>query len=156
MYCQVFKYPKMSFKVTFATKWADFDPNRHMRHTAYNDYAAEVRVRYFRDQKFSIEEFTKHNIGPILFTEETSFRKEIHLGENITVDLKLSGLSKNEDRWKIIHQVFNEAGKLSAIIKVYGAWIDLTKRKLTIPPKEAQLLFDAAEKSENFEEILLK
>ena len=146
----------MNFKVTFTTKWADFDPNRHMRHTAYNDYAAEVRVRYFRDQNFSIEEFTKHNIGPILFTEETSFRKEIHLGENITVDLKLSGLSKNEDRWKIIHQVFNEAGKLSAIIKVYGAWIDLTKRKLTIPPKEAQLLFDAAEKSENFEEILLK
>ena len=66
----------MNFKVTFATKWADFDPNRHMRHTAYNDYAAEVRVRYFRNQKFSIKEFTKYNLGPILFTEETSFRKE--------------------------------------------------------------------------------
>jgi acyl-CoA thioester hydrolase len=145
----------MSFKVIFASKWSDFDPNRHMRHTAYNDYAAEVRVRYFRDQNFSIENFTKHNIGPILFTEETSFRKEIHLGENITVDFKLSGLSKNNERWKITHQVFNEAGKLSAIIKVYGAWIDLTKRKLTVPPEEAQHLFDVAERSEDFEEIAL-
>ena len=145
----------MSFKVTFATKWADFDPNRHMRHTAYNDYAAEVRVRYFKDQNFSIEEFTKHNIGPILFTEETSFRKEIHLGENITVDFKLAGLSKKGERWKIIHQIFNEAGQLSAIVKVYGAWIDLSKRKLTTPPKTAQHLFDAAEKSEIFEEIML-
>lgn len=145
----------MSFKVIFASKWSDFDPNRHMRHTAYNDYAAEVRVRYFRDQNFSIEEFTKHNLGPILFTEETSFRKEIHLGENITVDFKLSGLSKNNERWKITHQVFNEAGKLSAIIKVYGAWIDLTKRKLTVPPEEAQHLFDIAERSEDFEEISL-
>ncbi len=145
----------MSFKVTFLTKWADFDPNRHMRHTAYNDYAAEVRVRYFAKHNFSIDEFTKHNLGPILFTEETSFRKEIHLGENITVNLKIAGLSKNNERWKFTHEVFNEACKLSAIIKVYGAWIDLTKRKLTIPPPEAQHLFDFAEKIDSFEEISL-
>ena len=128
----------MSFQVTFATKWSDFDPNRHMRHTAYNDYAAEVRVRYFAKYNFSIEEFTKHNLGPILFTEETSFRKEIHLGENITVNLKVQGLSENNERWKIVHEVFNEAGKLSAIIKVYGSWIDLSKRKLRIPPIETK------------------
>ena len=67
----------MTFQITFPTKWSDFDPNRHMRHTAYNEYAAEVRVRYFKSQNFSIDEFTKHNIGPILFEEYTSFRKEM-------------------------------------------------------------------------------
>ena len=82
--------------------------------------------------------------------------QNIHLGENITVDFKLTGLSKNNERWKIVHQVFNEAGKLSATVKIYGAWIDLTKRKLAIPPKEAQHLFDNAEKSEDFEEITIK
>ncbi|MGK0414246.1 MAG: acyl-CoA thioester hydrolase [Polaribacter sp.] len=146
----------MSYNVTFPTKWSDFDPNRHMRHTAYNEYAAEVRVRYFAEQNFSINDFTKHNLGPILFTEETSFRKEIHLGENITVNIKLSGLSANNERWKITHEVFNEAGKLSAVIKVYGAWIDLTKRKLTVPPIEAKNLFLYAEKTEDFEKIILK
>jgi len=146
----------MSYKVTFATKWSDFDPNRHMRHTAYNEYAAEVRIRYFAEQNFSIDEFTKHNIGPVLFTEETSFRKEIHIGENISVNIKVSGLSENNERWKIIHEVFNEAGKLSAVIKVYGAWIDLTKRKLIAPPKEAQCLFLNAVKTDDFEEISLK
>ena len=146
----------MNYQVTFATKWSDFDPNRHMRHTAYNEYAAEVRIRYFASQNFSIEEFTKFNVGPILFEESTSFRKEIHLGENITVNLKLSGLSENNERWKITHEVFNEAGKRSAIIKVYGAWIDLEKRKLTAPPKEASYLFLNAEKTDDFEEILLK
>jgi acyl-CoA thioester hydrolase len=146
----------MSFKVTFPTKWSDFDPNRHMRHTAYNEYAAEVRIRYFAEHHFSIEEFTKHNIGPILFTEETSFRKEIHIGEDISVNIKLSGLSENNERWKIIHEVFNEVGELSAVIKVYGAWIDLTKRKLTVPPEAAQHLFFNAEKSDDYEEIILK
>lgn len=146
----------MSYIVNFNTKWSDFDPNRHMRHTAYNEYAAEVRIRYFASQNFSIDEFTKHNIGPILFEEYTSFRKEIHLGENISVNLKLSALSKNLERWRITHEVFNTNGELSAIIKVYGAWIDLTKRKLTILPKEAQHLFLNTEKTENFEEIILK
>ncbi|SDS31457.1 acyl-CoA thioester hydrolase [Polaribacter sp. KT25b] len=146
----------MSYQVTFATKWSDFDPNRHMRHTAYNEYAAEVRVRYFKEQNFSIDEFTKLNIGPILFTEETSFRKEIHIGENISVNIKISGLSKNNERWKIVHEVFNEAGKLSAVIKVYGAWIDLNTRKLTTPPKEAQDIFLNVDKTDDFEVIQLK
>ena len=142
----------MNYQVTFPTKWSDFDPNRHMRHTAYNEYAAEVRVRYFTKQKFSITEFTKHHIGPILFTEETSFRKEIHIGENISVNIKLAGLSANNERWKI----FNEVGELSAVIKVYGAWIDLNTRKLTSPPKEAQDLFLNAAKTDDFEVIQLK
>ena len=68
----------MSYQVEFATKWSDFDPNRHMRHTAYNDYAAEVRIRYFSVAGFPVDEIAKDNIGPILFTEHTSFRKEIH------------------------------------------------------------------------------
>jgi len=146
----------MEYKIKFVTKWSDFDPNNHMRHTAYNDYAAEVRIRYFAAQNFSIQEFTKHNIGPILFEEYTSFRKEIHMGENISVNIKLSGLSKNNERWKITHEVFNEAGKLAAIVKVHGAWIDLVKRKLTTPPQEAKHLFLKAEKTDDFEEIVLK
>jgi acyl-CoA thioester hydrolase len=95
-------------------------------------------------------------LGPILFTEETSFRKEIHIGENITVNLKLQGVSENNERWKIVHEVFNEAGKLSAIIKVYGAWIDLTKRKLCVPPIETKEMFDFAERTADFEAISLK
>jgi acyl-CoA thioester hydrolase len=146
----------MNFQVTFPTKWSDFDPNRHMRHTAYNEYAAEIRVRYFAEHNFSIAAFTKYNLGPVLFTEETSFRKEIHIGENITVNLKLQGVSENNERWKIVHEVFNEAGKLSAIIKVYGAWIDLTKRKLCVPPVETKQMFDFAERTPDFEIISLK
>ncbi|APZ44918.1 thioesterase [Polaribacter reichenbachii] len=146
----------MEFKVDFTTKWSDFDPNRHMRHTAYNDYAAEVRVRFFAGQNFTLEDFSKHNIGPILFTEETSFRKEIYIGENISANFKVSGLSKDNERWKITHEIFNQAGKLSAIIKVYGAWLDLKTRKLTVPPKEAQHLFLVADKTDDFEEIILK
>jgi acyl-CoA thioester hydrolase len=146
----------MEFKVTFKTKWADFDANRHMRHTAYNDYAAEVRVRYFKEQGMSIDVFAKENLGPILFKEETSFYKEIHIGEDITVNLTLKGVSNKLERWKLQHQLFNQAGKLAAQVNVYGAWIDLEKRKLAIPLEKFKDLFSHLNKTEDFEEIILK
>ncbi|MCH3881857.1 MULTISPECIES: acyl-CoA thioesterase [Tenacibaculum] len=146
----------MSFTVNFTTRWADFDANIHMRHTSYNDYAAEVRLRYFKEKDITIKDFGKEKIGPILFEENTRFLKEIHLGENISANVKVLGLSSNGERWKLQHEVFNEAGKLSAVITVYGAWLDLVKRKLTVPPTKFQELFKDAEKTEDFEEIILK
>ncbi len=127
-----------------------------MRHTAYNDYAAEVRVRFFQKQGLSINEFAKLNIGPVLFKEETSFLKEIHIGENITVKMKLEGVSRRIERWRFNHQIFNEKGELAAEIKVYGAWIDLVKRKLTAPPQKFVTIFENLSKTSNFKEIELK
>mgnify|MGYP002639620022 CR=1 FL=1 len=146
----------MNFQITFKTKWADFDANRHMRHTAYNDYAAETRVRYFKQQGFTIDDFAEDNFGPVLFKEETSFYKEIHMGEDITINLSLKAVSSKSERWKLQHQVFNEAGKLAAQINVYGAWIDIVKRKLAVPTEKFHNIFSALDKTENFEEIILK
>lgn len=143
----------MSFKVEFNTKWSDFDPNRHMRHTAYNDYAAEVRIRYFAEAGFPVDEIAADGIGPILFTEFTSFRKEIHTGEKIIANAKLKGLSEDKGKWKIQHEIFNEAGDLAAIIEVYGAWIDLNKRRLTLLPEKYDSLLNGLEKTDDFEVI---
>ncbi|CAL2083306.1 acyl-CoA thioesterase [Tenacibaculum sp. 190524A02b] len=146
----------MSFSVNFTTRWADFDANIHMRHTAYNDYAAEVRLRFFNKHNITIQDFTKEQIGPILFEENTKFLKEIHMGEDISVNLKVVGLSSKGERWKIQHEVFNSKGKRAAIITVYGAWLDLVKRKLSVPPIKFQEIFNEVEKTEDFQEILLK
>ena len=143
----------MSYEVEFNTKWSDFDPNRHMRHTAYNDYAAEVRIRYFAYAGFPVDEIAADGIGPILFTENTAFRKEIHAGETITANAKLLGLSEDKGKWKIRHEVFNQAGKVAAIIEVYGAWIDLNRRRLTLLPEKYDALLSKMEKTEDFEVI---
>lgn len=146
----------MSFTVNFVTRWADFDANVHMRHTAYNDYAAEVRLRYFKANDITKINFGKEKIGPILFEENTKFLKEIHLGENITANMKIIGLSNQGERWKIQHEIFNEASVLSAVITVYGAWLDLEKRKLAIPPAKFHKIFTELEKTDNYEDIILR
>lgn len=146
----------MSFTVNFVTRWADFDANVHMRHTAYNDYAAEVRLRYFKANDITKINFGREKIGPILFEENTKFLKEIHLGENITANMKIMGLSNKGERWKIQHEIFNEAGVLAAVIVVYGAWLDLEKRKLAIPPVKFHQIFTELEQTEDYEDIVLK
>lgn len=146
----------MKFQVSFPTIWANFDANAHMRHTAYNDYAAEVRSRFFSSNGFSLTEFAKHNIGPILFSENTNFYREILLGENITANLILIGASSKFERFKFRHEIIKESGVISATIEIYGAWIDLTKRKLTTPPQEMIAIFEKLDKAEGYEDIVLK
>ena len=96
------------------------------------------------------------NSEAILFKEETSFYKEIHIGENIDVHMELEGVSKGIERWRFTPQIFNKDGILAAEIKVYGAWIDLMKRKLTAPPAKFVQIFEDLPKTKNFKEILLK
>lgn len=146
----------MSFQVTFPSRWADFDPNNHMRHSAYNDYAAESRVRLFKKYGLSMTEFNRLDIGPILFQENTKFLKEISMGEDVTVEVLLKGISENGERFKFLHNIYRGDGKLAAQIEIFGAWLDLTKRKLTSPPQIILELANQMTKTDDFEFISLK
>ena len=146
----------MSYKIEFHSKWSDFDANQHMRHSAYNDYAAEARLRFLTENGFSVDIMKKKNVGPVIFTEYTVFRREIGLGEDLYVELFLEAASKQAERFKIMHHIYKADGVLSATISVYLAWIDLTKRKLTVPPKEILETLKHIEKLPGFEEIIIK
>ena len=146
----------MAYKIDFHTKWADFDANKHMRHTAYNDYAAECRIRFFNDNGFPIDQFENEHFGPVLFKEETNFYREIKLGESINIELFLEGMSEKGERFKMFHKIFREDGILAAEIRIYAAWMDLITRKLTTPPITIVATFNSLERSENFENIQIK
>ena len=146
----------MSFKITFKTKWSDFDANKHLRHTAYNDFAAEARLRFFMAEGFDLEKLNVLQIGPILFKEETSFFREVSIGQDITVELMMKGYSEGGERWKIHHKIIKADGVVAAVIDVYGAWLDLDKRKLCAPPEAIVQMFDKLPRSEDFELIAMK
>ncbi len=146
----------MSYKVIFPTRWADFDPNNHMRHSAYNDYAAEIRVRFFKENGLSLTDLSEQSIGPVLFSENTSFYREINLSEDISVELFLKGLSENGERFKFQHKIFKQNGVLAAEIEIYGAWLDLNLRKLTTPPSKIIDSFNSLKKTDDFEIIPIR
>lgn len=131
--------------------WADMDPNRHMRHTVYNDYAAQTRVAMFKDFGLSIEEISKLGLGPVLFREETKFLKEIGLSEIITVSGQIKTMRKDGSRWTFLHEIFKEEGTKAAEITVEGAWLDLEKRKLGIPPEKMLNVINQFPRTNNFD-----
>ena len=133
--------------------WADMDPNRHMRHSVYNDYAAQTRVSMFQDFGLPMSEISQMGLGPILFREETKFFKEINLSETITVKCQLKSMRKDGSRWTFLHEIFKQDDVKAAQIIVDGAWLNLDTRKLANPPEELLEIIHQFPRTENFEWI---
>ncbi|AEV31793.1 putative thioesterase [Owenweeksia hongkongensis DSM 17368] len=130
-------------------RWSDMDPNFHVRHSVYYDLGAQHRTQYLIENGLSPMVMVKNNFGPILFREEAVFRKEIHFGDQLTMNIAIVSMRKDYSRWTIRHQIM-KGDVLCAEITVDGAWIDTIKRKLTVPPEVAHVAFDNMPKSEDF------
>jgi acyl-CoA thioester hydrolase len=131
------------YKKTFDVRWADLDPNFHMRHSAYNDYAAQVRLGYLSENGYTLERFRKENLGPVLFREETKFFKEILPGDVITVDFQVTMASEDGRKWQILHTIYRKDGVKAAEIVVDGAWMDTKLRKVVAAPKDLLAMMEA-------------
>jgi acyl-CoA thioester hydrolase len=118
------------------------DPNGHMRHSAYADFAADQRVVVLAKAGFGVARFAELRLGPILFREETKYLKEISIGEEIRVDGRLASASADGSRWTIVHTIYKSDGRMAATVTVDGAWLDLDRRKLTLPPAELAALLN--------------
>ncbi len=117
------------------------DPNGHMRHSAYADYAADQRVALLARWGYGVARFAQLRLGPILFREETRFLKEIGIGEEIRVDGRLVSMTADGARWTIAHTLYKADGRVAATVTVDGAWLDLDRRKLAVPPPELAAAF---------------
>ncbi|QJX48266.1 thioesterase family protein [Hymenobacter taeanensis] len=142
------------YEKTYTVRWADMDPNGHMRHSAYTDYAAQLRIEYLAAQGFSLQRFAQLGIGPILFREDTRFLKEMHISEPLRVNGELAGLNEDGSRWRIVHTLFKADGRPAATVTVDGAWLDLRARKLMVPPAEITDIMRNLPRHESYADIV--
>ena len=139
------------FTIDIQLRWSDLDPNFHLRHSVYYDWAALSRIEFLTRFDLTASAMQQLNIGPILFREECIFKKEIRSGDTITIDLKLLKTKRDYSRWSIQHTVRKNGDIISAIITVDGAWINTSQRKLTTPPAIVEKAFSAMPRDENFQ-----
>lgn len=137
-------------------RWADIDANRHLRHSVYYDFAAAARMQFLKDSGLTSERLEEFQMGPILFREEAIFRREIKLEDRITLDIHLIKATEDFGRWGLRHHFIKADGTVATILNVEGAWMDLIKRKLTIPNEFIKGIFDGFPKSEDFEWMPMK
>ena len=123
------------FEKMLVAGWGDMDFNSHMRNTAFLDKSADVRMMFFAENGFPMEEFMRRRIGPVILKDEVEYFKEVRLLEPLRVTLLSAGLAEDGSRFLIRNEFWREDGKLIARVTSAGGWLDLTSRKLIVPPE---------------------
>ena len=122
------------YERTFTAGWGDMDFNSHMRNTAYLDKSADLRMMFFAENGFPMDEFIRLRIGPVVMKDEVEYFKEVRLLETLKVTLSQAGLAEDGSRFLLRNEFYLADGKLSARVTSAGGWLDLTARKLIVPP----------------------
>ena len=130
--------------------WGDMDFNSHMKNTAYLDKTADVRQMFLVENGFPVEEFLRLRIGPVVMKDEVECFKEVRLQEVITVTYALAGHAPDGSRFLLRHEIFRRDGELSARVTSAGGWLNLTDRKLVVPPPALLSAMNALEKTSDF------
>ena len=122
------------FEKTLLAGWADMDFNAHMRNTAYLDKSSDVRMMFFSENGFPVAEFARRKIGPVVMKDELEYFREVGLLDELRVTLALSGLSSDASRFRLRNELFLPDGALAARVNSTGGWLDLSLRRLSVPP----------------------
>jgi len=139
------------FEKTFIVGWGDMDLNSHMRNTAYLDKSADIRIMYFSENGFPSAEFIRLRIGPVIMKDEVEYFREIGLLEEVKVTYAQAGLSEDGSRFLVRNEFYKTDGKLAARVTSAGGWLDLTTRKLIVPPTAMLQAMQALEKTDDFQ-----
>ena len=141
------------FEKTLYARWGDMDFNGHMKNTAYLDASADVRMMFFADHGFSMREFERRRIGPVILRDDLEYFRELRLLEPFRVTLQSSGFSADFVRFRLVNEFWREDGKMAARVTSTGLWFDLEQRRPTPAPDELRRLLEEIPRAEGFETL---
>ena len=139
-----------AFVTPIEVRWSDLDPNVHVRHSVYYDWGALCRIQFLNAHGLTTATMQQLQIGPILFREECVFKREIRLGDPVTINVELVKSRKDYSRWTFRHTMMKNPETVGAILTVDGAWIDIAKRKLANPYDVVKGAFEAMPRASDF------
>ena len=141
------------FQTRFRAGWRAMDANGHMANTAYLDFAADTRFRYFEANGFTARDFERTRIGPVVMRDATEYRAEIRLQEEFSVSFELVGLSEDGSRFRLRNTFVRADGKVAAIVTTDAGWWSLASRRLVLPPPELATAMARLKRTDDFEEL---
>jgi acyl-CoA thioester hydrolase len=115
----------------------------------YLEYCSHTRYCHFVEQGWDLRRMDEHGIGAVSLTEEIRYRREVRLGDLITVTYQITGYSADGTRWRSRAQMLRRDGAVAATVTTNGAWFGLRSRRIEAPPPELVSVTDSI-KSEDF------
>ena len=140
------------FSIQLFARWPDMDFNQHMRNAAYLGASEDCRMRFLFDSGFTMEEFRKRMLGPVVLEDHLRYKKELKLLEGFRVELELAAITADARRMKVRNTFYRERdGALAAIVESQVIWFDLKERKAIVPPEELKSAWLSLARTSDFE-----
>ena len=142
--------PRATFHLAVGPiRWADLDPNGHVRHSVYYDWGTMARLTFLERNGVGTGWMVRHGIGPVLFREEARFLRELRQNDELHIDLQLAAASPEGRKWRMRHRILR-GDEVTSTIEVDGAWFDRNARKIVVPPVEVVRAFDGLARTDDF------
>jgi acyl-CoA thioester hydrolase len=142
-----------AFECQFEVRWADLDGNRHVRNTAFSEYATHTRFRLLAAHGFSQAKLEELRFGPVMMREEIRYRREVLFGDALRVNVRCAGLALDCSHWRVHQDVFRSDGREVAILTIQGGWIDLGSRRPIVPPADLGSVLQGLPRTRDFEAL---
>lgn len=126
---------KVLYEKTIEVRWADCDANRHMRHSAYSDLCGHTRVGFMDSIGMTSEFCEQQGFGPVLFKEETEYRREVHINEVLRVTVEVGEATGFSKSVQMVQHIYKPCGTLAAIHRCVIGFMDMVERKIVALPE---------------------
>jgi acyl-CoA thioester hydrolase len=137
-------------EIHIRSRWGEIDSNGHMRNVAYLDISANSRMEFFNVNGYTLTEFFGAGLGPVVLKDEIEYKREVRLGEDLTVTNELAGMSEDSTRFIFRNQFIKANGKLACKISSLVAFFDIATRKTIAPPENLMRAILSLPRSEDF------
>ena len=139
------------FAISLFARWPDMDFNQHMRNAAFLGASEDCRMRFLVERGFTMEEFRRRMLGPVVLEDRLVYKKELQLLEPFRVELALAAITPDGRRMKVRNSFFREAdGALAAVVESVVLWFDLGARKPVAPPDDLKATWLGLARTEDF------
>jgi acyl-CoA thioester hydrolase len=130
--------------------WFDLDANRHMKNTAYMEKCVDCRLRFFTANNLPFDEMARLKVAFVVVRDETTYTRELFLGDKMRVQLLCGGANARGSRFEIVNRILAEDGALIYEIRSMLVWLDTETRKSRVPPPEIAALIENLARTETY------
>jgi acyl-CoA thioester hydrolase len=139
------------FVQEYRARWSDMDFNQHMRNSAFLGCSEETRMRFLDAHGWTMAEFMKRRLGPVVLEDRLVYKKELALLERFQVDLAISAITDDGRRMKVRNRFLRASdGALCAVVESVVLWLDLDARRPVAPPADLRALWLSLARTEDF------
>ena len=121
-----------------------------MKNTAYMEKSVDCRLRFFKASGVSPDIFAKWKVAFVVVRDETTYSRELFLGDKMRVQILCGGINATGSRFLIVNRILTPEGERVYEIRSMVVWLNTETRRPTTPPPELAALIENMARTEDF------